>query len=156
MKPVIKWLLPVLVLLLSCNLEGPEERAIRQMVETFIAAVDRADNELAYACLLDLQGFELLNPDVGARMDAESFTESVLAELVHEYRNMKQYFEGKDLKLKRFQLGVPFYQYKGHSAFRDNRVVVIANGETVEFTIMGIVRLGDQWRIVDLSGNDLF
>ena len=156
MKPSIRWLVPLLVLLVGCSLEGPEERAIRQMVETFVAALDKGDDDLASACLLDLQGFKLLNPDVSARVEAESFTASTLAELVQSYRNMKNYFADRDIELKQFQLGVPFYQYKGHSAFRDSRVVVQAGDDKVEFVIMGIVRIGDRWVIVDLSGNDLF
>ena len=154
MREYRKFLLVGLVLLMGCSLEGPEERAIRQMVETFVVSIQQQDDDLAYACLLDLNSFEILNPDVSARVDAESFVASVMAELIGEYREMKSSFGGKEIKLKRFRLGTPFYHYKGHSAFQGNKAIIDVEGVEYSLLIDKIVRVGDKWRIVELSGND--
>lgn len=150
-------LLPLLTVISGCGLSGgPEEIAIKQMVTTFIAAIDRNDKDLAYACLLDMNSFMVLNPDASARLDADSFSEEVIADLVHEFQFLVQHFEGRTLKVKKFYLGTPWYQYKGHPAFVDTDVVLSVDGEDVTLPIRGIVRIGDRWRIVDLSGIDLY
>jgi hypothetical protein len=153
----ITLLLPLLALFTGCGLTGgPEEIAIKQMVTTFIAAIDKNDKDLAYACLLDMNSFMVLNPDAAARLDADSFSEEVIADLVHEFQYLVGHFEGHTLKVKKFYLGTPWYQYKGYSAFVDSDVVLSVDGEDVTLPIRGIVRIGDRWRIVDLSGIDLY
>ena len=156
MKNYILWMLSLILLVCGCNMQGPDERAVGEMLETFIAAVERGDEVLARACLMDMDGFHDLNPDAAARLDTESFSESIMAELVHHYRDMVDYFNHRELKLKSFTLGVPWYQYKGRQAFKDTEVIISANDETVIFDVKGIVRINNQWRIVDLSGNEYF
>ena len=144
------------MLVSSCTLEGPEERAIREMVETFITALDRGDDDLAEACLMDLSALQILNPSASARSDAESFMAEYMADLVGSYRNLKYKYQGNDLKFKDFTLGVPFYQYKGHSAFKDNKVTFEVDGEDVTLNIMKIVRVGDRWLIVSIDTADSY
>ena len=149
--------MPLLAMLAGCGLYGgPEEKAIRQMVTTFVAAIDRDDKDIAYACLMDMESFRVLNPDASARLDAESFSEEFIADLVHRYQNLVRHFEGRTLEVKKFILGTPWYQYKGHPAFLDTEVTISADGEDVTILIKGIVRIGDRWRIVDLSGTELY
>jgi hypothetical protein len=41
---LLRWsILAVVVALGGCQMAGPDEQAIRQMVQTFIASVDRGD-----------------------------------------------------------------------------------------------------------------
>lgn len=133
-----------------------EERAVKKMVEEFVHAIQEGDDGLAQEYLMDVKSFHLLNPDVSARVDAESFIDAVLSDLMTNYRNMVKFFGGRNLKVKKFVLGSPWYQYKGFAAFRDNVVVVRAGNEDVEFVIRGIVKIGDKWRIVNLSDTGLF
>jgi len=156
MKTYTLLLLPLLTLLSGCNFQTNEEINMKKMVEEFVSAVQHNDENRATEILLDLAGFRTLNPDVSARVDAGSFTDAVLSDLVANFRNMEAYFRGKTLKVKSFTTGGQWYQYKGFSSFKDNVVVVDANGEDVEFIIRGIVRIGEKWRIVDLSDNGLF
>jgi len=144
-------------LLSGCSLSGgPEEMATRQMVGTFIASIDRGDKDLAYACLMDIPAFKTLNPDASARLDAENYSEEVLSNLIDSWRALVTHFEGRSVKMTKFVLGDPWYQYKGHPAFVDNEVTVMVDKEEITFPIRGIVRIGDSWRIVDLSGTDLY
>lgn len=133
-----------------------EEINMKKMVEEFVSAVQRDDEAVASDILLDLAGFRTLNPDVSARVDAGSFTDAVLSDLIQNFRNMGALFRGKTLTVKSFTPGGIWYQYKGFSSFKDNVVVLDVNGEEVEFVIKGIVRIGEKWRIVDLSDNGLF
>lgn len=149
-------LLPLLTLFVSCNFQTNEEIQMKQTIVDFVSAVQHNDENRAQEILLDLTGFRTLNPDVSSRVDAGSFTDAVLADLIVNFRNMEAYFRGKTLKVKSFTPGSQWYQYKGFAAFKDNIVVVEADGEDVEFIIRGIVRLGEKWRIVDLSDNGLF
>lgn len=145
-----------LPLLVGCNFQTNEERAIQQMVADYLVAVQSNDESTAYGIVLDLAGFRALNPDVSARLDASAFTDAVLSDLITNFRQMVSYFGGKELKLKSLQLGPQWYQYKGFPAFKDNSVVLIADGQRVEMTIRGIVRIDGRWRIVDLNDNGLF
>ncbi len=103
---------------------------------------------------MDLEAFQILNPSASARTDAESFMEEYMADLIQSYRDMKYKYQGKDLKFKSFSLGTPFYQYKGHSAFKDNLADIEVNGVEETINIMKIVRVGDRWLIVSLGAND--
>jgi hypothetical protein len=156
MKHLLVLLLPAALLLNGCNFETDEELAIKKMIADYLLAVQTTDEGLAHDILLDLAGFRLLNPDVSARMDAGSFTDAVLSDLVISFRNTASFFRGKTLKVKSFTLGGQWYQYKGFAAFKDNVVLIDADGEEVEMLIRGIVKLNDKWRIVDLSDNGLF
>jgi len=146
--------LAAFLLVSGCGLEGPEERAIKEMVKTFVSGLDQSDDDIAGACLMDMQAFQILNPSASARTDAESFMEEYMADLVQSYRDLKYRYQGKDVKFKDFSLGTPFYQYKGHSSFKDNLVKVEVDGVGETFNIMKIVRVGDRWLIVSLGAND--
>ncbi len=154
MKPSL-FLFGLMVFSAGCHIPAPDERAVKQMLTTFFAAVERDDEDMARACLIDLDAFHELNPDVAARVDAESFTATLMAELIQNYRDMARFFEGRKLKVKSIKLGDNWYQYKGHQAFKDTEVIVSADGEEVPVIIRGIVRVEGKWRIVDLSGNDM-
>ncbi len=156
MKKYLLLLLPMLTLLSACNFQTNEELNMKKMVVDLLTAVQHDDENLAHEILLDLASFRSLNPDVSARVDAGSFTDAVLSDLVINFRNMEGLFRGKTLVLKSFTPGGQWYQYKGFSAFKDNVVVITADGEDVEFIIRGIVRINEKWRIVDLSDNGLF
>ncbi|NQT35474.1 hypothetical protein HQ587_09810 [bacterium] len=121
------------------------------MLTTFVTAVDRSDDDLAYACLIDERGFDTLNPDASARSNAESFMAEYLAGLIQSYRDMKQRYKGCSLKYKKFEIGSQFYQYRGFSAFKDNKVFIEVNGAEETFMIGSIVRIGDKWLIVDIG-----
>jgi len=145
----------LIFILSACDMASPDERAIRQMVKTFVAAIDKDDTDLANACLLDQRGFETLNPDASARSDAESFVASYMADLFHSYSSLRRSFEGRAVELKEFKLGVQFYQYKGFTAFKDSEVIVSVDGDAVDsFNIGSIVRIGERWVIVELGGID--
>ena len=135
---------------------GPEEQAIGEMLRSFVSAVEKDDREMALACLMDQQAFMILNPDAAARTDPDGFAESVIAELVHTYQSMVRHFQGRTLKVKSVRLGTPWYQFKPHPAFRDNELVIDADGEEVVLMIKGVIRIGDRWRIVDLSDLELY
>jgi len=149
-------LLLSLVLFTGCSLKTNEERQILIIVTDFMKAVQNDDETAAQAILLDLSAFRTLNPDVSARVDASSFTDGVLSDLISNYRNMVGYFNHKKIIVKSLRLGGSWYQYKGFPAFKDNVIELQVEEETVEFTIRGLVRVGDKWRIVDLSDNGLF
>jgi tRNA splicing endonuclease len=149
-QTILLLIMPAL-LLSGCNLAGPEERAIGQMVETFVHAIDQSDDDLAYACLMDQRAFETLNPSASARVDAESFMDEYMSELIQMYRDLKEKYRGRYIKFKKFRLGTPFYQYKGFSAFKDNEVEITVDGETETINILKIVRVGDRWLIVSLG-----
>ncbi len=149
-------LLPMLTLVSACNFQTNEELKMKQTIADFVSAIQHDDENMATEILLDLAGFRTLNPDVSARVDAGSFTDAVLDDLVSNFRNMEAYFRGKILKVKSFTPGGQWYQYKGFSAFKNSVVVVEADGQDVEFVIRGMVRIGEKWRIVDLSDSGLF
>ncbi len=136
----------------GCDMSPPDEREIKDMLEIFVAALERGDEGLARTCLLDVEGFQTLNPDVSARVDAESFMETSMAELIHNYRDLSRYFRGRTLELKDVAIGTQWYQYKGRQAFKDTDVTLKADGEEVHFKIRGIVKIDTKWRIADLSG----
>jgi len=138
----------------ACDISGPEEKAIRQMVKTFIAAVDKSDNDLAMACLLDSRGFEILNPDLVRLKDSDSRIEEYLSELIHDYRSLTRRFEGHMIEMKKVQIGAQFFQYKGFSSFKDNKVTIDVDGVPETFNIAMIVRIGDKWTIVSLGSNE--
>lgn len=144
------------ILLSGCSLKTNEERQIEKTVDDFMQAVTRGDDTAAKDVLLDLGGFRTLNPDVSARVDADSFTDAVLSDLLTNYRQMASMFGGKGIKVTAVTLGGQWYQYKGFPAFKDNTVEMKVDGEVVNFIIRGLVRIGDKWRIVDLSDNGLF
>lgn len=150
------FILVTIFLVTGCNFEGPEEKAVKNLLTAFVSAVDKGDEDIARAILLDRESFHVLNPDASARLDAESFSEEILAEIIQHYRNMVKYFEGRDVKFASFTLGDVWYQYKGRQAFKDTHVIVTADGVEVDFVVRGIVRIEDRWRIVDLSGNPEF
>ncbi|HHE46511.1 MAG TPA: hypothetical protein ENL08_02250 [Bacteroidetes bacterium] len=143
-----------LLFALGCHIAGPEEKAIAQMIETFVHAIDRNDDDLGHACLMDQRAFETLNPSVTARVDAESFMDEYMSDLVQSYRDLKQKYEGHDLKFKKFTLGEPFYQYKGFAAFKNNEVSISVDGREETFNILKIVKIGDRWLIVSLGANE--
>lgn len=155
MKKRIYWLLlaPALILI-GCDMTGPEERAIGEMVKTFIVSIDTGDEDLAYACLMDRDAFDTINPDASVRVDGESYVDSFIADLVHTYRSYVDRYHGSEVKLQKFLLGTIFYQYKGFSAFKDNRVIITVNGAEESIDIGAIVRIGDKWRIVELSSEE--
>ncbi|MBM3327590.1 MAG: hypothetical protein FJY65_11585 [Calditrichaeota bacterium] len=144
------------IVIANCTFMTNEERNIKLMVQEFMTAVQNNDDRSAHEILLDLKGFQILNPDVSARMDAESFTDAVLADLVTNYNNFVRYFDGKDIRVTKFHLGSQWYQYKGFPSFKDSQITVKAGNETVEFVIRGIVKIDNKWRIVNLSDNGLF
>lgn len=143
------------LLLVGCNMQTNEERELQVSMGTFVHAIQANDENAAKTILLDLNGFQKLNPDVGARTDASSFTEAVLDDLVSNFRGLVTYFNGKQLVFKSCRTGGQWYQYKGFSAFRDNVVTITVDGEEVQFTVKGLVRIEDKWRIVDLTDNGL-
>ena len=145
---ILLFLLPLFVV--NCDFSGPEERAIGEMLLTFVAAIDRDDSDLAYACLIDEYGFETLNPDASARSNAESFQAEYLADLIQSYRDMVRLYQGKGVKYNKFEIGSQFYQYRGFVAFKDNKVFIDVDGVEETFMIGSIVRIGDKWIIVDL------
>ncbi len=147
----------VIILVLSgCDFKTNEELQMQKMVSDFMVAVQNNDESAAHSILLDMAGFRTLNPDISARVDASSFTDAVLSDLVTNFREMNSFFQGKKVKVTAFHIGGQWYQYKGFPAFKDNEVELDADGETVKFTIRGIVKLDDKWRIVDLSDNGLY
>lgn len=154
MKVQIMVMLLFAMVMGGCSFGDPEEKAIEEMLMTFVAAIQQYDEVLAKALLLDLDGFKELNPDVAARVDAEGFTETVLAELIHTYRDLADYFDGRDLKFERMVLGNSWYQHKGRQAFKDTEIVITADGEEVDIFIKGLVKIDNRWRIVELSGID--
>ncbi len=156
MKYKLLTCLVLVALIGSCSMRSPDERAIFEMLKTFISAVEKDDESMAKACLMDLDTFNELNPDVVARVDSESFIATTLAELIHHYRDMADFFGGRTLKLESMRLGSIWYQYKGRQAFKDTEIVISADDESVPIIIKGIVRIHDKWQIVDLSGNDMF
>ena len=146
---ILLFLLPLFVI--NCDFSGPEERAIGEMLLTFVAAIDKNDRDLAYACLIDERAFETLNPDASARSNAESFMAEYLADLIQSYRDMVRSYQGHSIKYKKFEIGSQFYQYKGFSAFKDNKVFIEVDGVEETFMIGSIVRIGDKWLIVDIG-----
>lgn len=134
---------------------GPEEAAIKKMITTLFSAIQQDDDILASACLLDLEALMILNPEISTRRDPEDYTETVIASVVHEYRLLRDFYAGHELKVTYFQLGTPWYQYKGYPAFRDTNITLSVDGKKVDLVIRGIVKVGDRWIIVDLSGNEL-
>lgn len=137
----------------GCGLMSPDEKAIREMLKTFTAAIAEGDEDLALACMMDVECFHILNPDLNVRTDAESFTETVIAELIEGYRSLKDRYRGQDIKLKSLEVGDQWYQYKGRQAFKDNIMVLEVNGQDVEIPIKGVVMVDQQWRIVSLSSD---
>jgi len=147
-------LLSLVFLLGSCKFMDPDEKAVSEMLLTFTTALDQDSEDLAKACLMDDSSFKILNPDASARMDPESFIETVIAALFHDYRDLAVNLRGKDMKMKGFTLGHAWFQYKGRQAFKDNILELSADGAIIEIPIAGIVKVNQQWRIVDLSGID--
>lgn len=137
----------------GCNFRPADEKAVWQMLETFVAALESGDEDLARACLMDLKGFETINPDISTRVDAESFKETMLAELMHAFRDLRSHYSGRSLVMTDLRLGNQWYQYKGRQSFRDNIMTVkVDDIETEEIYIMGLVLINEQWRIVNLTG----
>ena len=140
------------LLISGCSLMSSEEKAIMEMLETFTAAIAEGDDDLARACMMDVDCFQTLNPDLNARADAEIYTETVIAELIEGFRDLKQEYRGHELKLKGLRLGNQWYQYKGRQAFKDSYMLIKVDGQDTEILIKGLVLIDQQWRIVNLSG----
>lgn len=153
MKAGFYLLLSIIFLFNGCLMDA-DEKEIAEMLKVFVVSMENRDEGLARACLMDVNGFMVLNPDVSARVDADSFTESVMAELIHNYRALSVYFENRVLKFKSIQIGDQWYQYRGRQAFKDNIMTIKADDNQIEIKIRGIVKIEDKWRIVDLSGID--
>ena len=151
MKQITFFLTVAIVIFNGCDLAGPEERAIREMIKTFVVSIDTDNEELAFACLLDGTAFNILNPDARARSDSETYIDDFLAELIHSFRNLSERFKGKDVKFKQFNLGSQFYQYKGFSAFKNNEIVIMVDETEHIIEIGTIVRVGDRWRIIEFE-----
>lgn len=145
-----------LTLAIGCNFAGPEEQAIQKMLGGFVLAVQENDRDLAMACLMDTRSFMSLNPDAAARSDPEGFSESVIAEIVDDYRRMTRHFSGRMLKLKKVRLGTPWYQYKPHASFKDTEMFISVDGENMTIIVKGIVKVDNKWRIIDLSTVELY
>jgi len=146
----------VFIIVSGCSLKTNDERQIQTAITEFMAAVTNRDENGAKVILLDLAGFKTLNPDVSSRVDAESFTDAVLSDLISNYREMSVFFAGKTVKVTGVRTGGQWYQYKGFQAFQDNVVSLKVDGEDIQFTIRGLVRIGNDWKIVDLSNTGLF
>jgi len=137
-------------LVVGCSFQSPDEKAIQEMLKTFTAAIAEGDDDLSRACMMDVEAFNVLNPDLSARTDAESYTETVIAELIEGFRDLKQEYQGHELELKGIKIGDQWYQYKGKQAFKNTIMIVEVDGQEVEIPILGVVLVGQQWRIVSL------
>jgi restriction endonuclease S subunit len=135
----------------GCSFQSPDEKAIQEMLKTFTAAIAEGDDDLSRACLMDVDAFHILNPDLSARTDSESYTATVIAELIEGFRDLKQEYQGHELELKSIRVGDQWYQYKGKQAFKNTVMIVEVDGQEVEIPILGVVLVGQQWRIVSLS-----
>lgn len=144
------------LVLLGCAVKSPDEKAIEEMLTTFVTAIHTEDKVLAGACLLDTKAFLKLNPDAAARTDAESYYEGAIADLFFQYQRLVDHLRGRNIKFKELHLGTPWYQYKPHQAFRDTDMILSVDGEEVTIPIKGLVYLENKWRIVDLSGIELY
>jgi hypothetical protein len=144
----------LMIFLAGCDMAGPEERAIREMCKTLVVAIDNNNEDLAFACIIDRVAFNTLNPSAGARTDAESYIDDFLSELVHTFRYYAAKYKDKDIKFKKFLIGQQIYQYKGFSAFQDNRIIIDVSGTEEVIEVGVIVRIGDKWRIVEIARND--
>ncbi|MBM3329667.1 MAG: hypothetical protein FJY67_09400 [Calditrichaeota bacterium] len=140
----------------GCTFMTNEERLIRETVQQLLTAAQNNDEDAAHAILLDVNGFMTLNPDAGVRSDAAAFSDAVLSDLITNFRNMVKFIDGKEVKVKRFHLGSQWYQYKGFPAFKESQATISVEGESADFTIRGMVKINNQWRVVDLSDNGLF
>ena len=140
-----------LILIVGCG-PRPQVQIIIEMVETFVEAVDRGDEELAMDCLLDQDGFLILNKNLGTRTNSAS--EEMLGSLMGDYSRMVSYFDGRDVTLKKFTLGQFWDQYKGHAGFYNSRAILDVNGDEYEIVIKAMVRIADIWYIIDLEGNE--
>lgn len=152
MRNLIVVLLLVSLIAVGCTFMSQDEKAIKEMLKTFTAAIASGDDDLAHACMMDVEAFHILNPDLSARVDAESYTETVIAELIEGFRDLKQDYQGHELELKSIRVGDQWYQYKGKQAFKDTIMIVDVDGQEVEIPILGVVLVGQQWRIVSLGG----
>ncbi len=153
-RPISLLFILLMLILIGCDMAGPEERAIREMVKTFVAAIDTGDEDLALACIIDLNAFNALNPDASVRSDGDSYVDSFLADLIHSYRSYVRRYEGREVLFKKLLLGHRFHQYKGFSSFKNNEVIIEVDGVEEAIDIGAIVRIGDKWRIVELFGEE--
>lgn len=152
MKPLHYFLSVFTILILGCSLPDPEEIAIKELIDTFVAAIDSGDEGLGRACLLDESGFRLINPNVDDRADGDVFTEVFLAELIYNYRTIAEKYSGLEVKIIDFTLGNIWSQHKGRRAFENSRLKIKVGNSMVELPIKGIVKIEDKWKIIDLSG----
>ena len=130
---------------------GSEAKKIEKMVAMYVDAVDRGDEDLAMQCLLDHEGFLILNEDLGTRTNEAS--EDMLGALMSNYSHMVSKFDGRDVTLKKFTLGQFWDQYKGHAGFYRSRAVLDVDGEEQDFVIKAMVSIADKWYIIDLDDN---
>ncbi|NQU05026.1 MAG: hypothetical protein HQ568_02955 [Calditrichaeota bacterium] len=143
-----------MIFLAGCDMAGNEERAIRDMCKTLITAIDKDDEDLAFASIIDRAAFNALNPSAKARSDGESYIDDILSDLIHTFRYYSNKYHDRDIKFKKFLIGHQVHQYKGFSAYRDNQIVIEIDGVEELIEIGVIVRIGSKWRIVEIDRND--
>jgi len=151
MKAILYFTLTITIFVVGCTLPDAEENAIKELFESFVASIDRGDEFLGKACLLDEPGFIELNPTIGDRADGDVFTEVELAELIHNYRALLEKYERLDVKFIDFTTGNLWAQHKGRRAFENNTIKISVNGSESVMPIKGIAKIGDKWRIVELA-----
>ncbi len=152
MKTLFNYVFVISILFAGCSLPDPELEEIKELIESFVAAIDRGDESLGRACLLDESGFRLLNPNVDERTDGEEFTEVYLAELIYNFRTIVDKYNGRNVEFADFIIGDIWTQHKGRRAFENSRIKIIVDGSTVELPLKGIAKIEDKWKIIDLSG----
>ena len=142
----------ILLLILGCTGTGPQQEEIKNLAEDFVSAIDNGNFELASECFLDIQGYYILHPDVASegRVDAQN----MVGDMENQYLSMVGYFQGRNVRMKRFQLGSFWDQYEGYAGFHNSIVTINAEGEDYKLTLTNIIRVADKWYIMDLSGNN--
>jgi hypothetical protein len=151
MRTIIYSALLTVLFISGCSLPDPEENAIKDLFESFVASIDKGDEVLGKACLLNETGFKELNPTVSERADGDVFTEVELAELFYNYRALLDEYTGRDVKFIDFTIGNLWAQHKGRRAFENNLIRISVNGSESVLSVRGIAKIGDKWKIVELS-----
>ena len=142
----------LLLLIFGCGGTGPEQQEIQKLAEDFVVAIDNGNFELASECCLDIQGYYILHPDVAS--EGRTSAQEMVGDLEDQYMNMVSYFQGRNVRMKRFQLGSFWDEYEGYAGFRNSVVTLNAEGEDYKLILTGIIRVADKWYIIDLSGNN--
>ncbi len=148
---IITVLFGLFVVLNGCG-SGSQQKAIEEMVETLVEAIDRGDEELAMECLLDQSGFAILNPDLGTR--TREVADETLGSLIGNFSRLASHFDGREVIMKEFTLGHFWDQYKNRPGFYKSKALLEVDGEEFELIITAIIRIADDWYIIDLSGNN--